>query len=151
MLNLCPCKLTCCAPYRFADRCCATVPVSPLLAENSPQDCFLNAQTLSGSSPYQKQRAAAATLLFWQGQKDLPCAAHPTGSPTVAAQQYPSHRSSLKTVLRTVFLTLRPSRVQVLIKNKRAAAATLLFWQGQKDLNPRHAVLEIRRWCFKSC
>ena len=39
------------AYYRLADRCVATVPVSPLLAKNSPPDCFLNAQTFSGSSP----------------------------------------------------------------------------------------------------
>ena len=42
-----------------------TVPVSPLLAKNSPQDCFLNAQTLSGLNPFKiesKKRAAYATL-----------------------------------------------------------------------------------------
>ena len=79
---------------------------------------------------------------FWQGQKDLPCASHSYGSPTVAVQQYPARRSSLKTVHRTVFLTLRPSRVQVLIEKKSRTSATLSFWQGQKDLNPRHVVLE---------
>ena len=36
----------------LADRRFATVPVSPLLAKNSPPDCFLNAQTLTGSSPF---------------------------------------------------------------------------------------------------
>ena len=45
----------CFALLWLADRCRATVPVSPLVAKNSPQDCFLNAQTLSGSSPYQKK------------------------------------------------------------------------------------------------
>ena len=44
---------------------------SPLLAKNSPQDCFLDAQTLSGSSPYQKKSRTSATLSLWQGQKDL--------------------------------------------------------------------------------
>ncbi len=41
------------------------------------------------------------------------CALHTDGSPTVAKRQYPAHRSSLKTVHRTVFFTLRPSRIQV--------------------------------------
>ena len=45
----------CFALLWLADRCRATVPGSPLLAKNSPQDCFLNAQTLSGSSPYRKK------------------------------------------------------------------------------------------------
>lgn len=42
----------CFALLWLADHCRATVPGSPLLAKNSPQDCFLDAQTLSGSSPY---------------------------------------------------------------------------------------------------
>lgn len=45
----------CFALLWLADRCRATVPGSPLLAKNSPQDCFLDAQTLSGSSPYRKK------------------------------------------------------------------------------------------------
>ena len=39
-----------------------SVPASPLLAKNSSLNCFLNAQTLSGSSPLTvllKQKAAA--------------------------------------------------------------------------------------------
>ena len=64
----------------------------------------------------------------------MPRASHSYGSPTVVVQQYPSRRSSLKTVHRTVFLTLRPSRVQVLIEKKSRTPATLSFWQGQKDL-----------------
>ena len=61
----------CFALLWLADRCRATVPGSPLVAKNSPPDCFLNAQTLSGSSPYQKKSRTSATLSFWQGQKDL--------------------------------------------------------------------------------
>ena len=64
----------------------------------------------------------------------MPRASHSYGSPTIAVQQYPSRRSSLKTVHRTVFLTLRPSRVQVLIEKESRTSATLSFWQGQKDL-----------------
>ena len=90
----------------------------------------------------EKESRTSATLSFWQGQKDLPRASLSYGSPTVAVQQYPAHLSSLKTVHRTVFLTLRPSRVQVLIEKKSRTPATLSFWQGQKDLNPRHVVLE---------
>ena len=44
-----PCILTVRRPSQ------ATVPGSPLLAKNSPQDCFFNAQTLSGSSPPQNK------------------------------------------------------------------------------------------------
>ena len=132
----------CFALLWLADRCRATVPGSPLLAKNSPQDCFLDAQTLSGSSPYQKRAALLRLFHSWQGQKDLPCASHSYGSPTVAVQQYPAHRSSLKTVHRTVFLTLRPSRVQVLIEKRAALLRLFHSWQGQKDLNPRHVVLE---------
>ena len=73
----------CFALLWLADRCRATVPVSPLVAKNSPQDCFLNAQTLSGSSPYQKKSRTSATLSFWQGQKDL---VSPAGS--VGASAY---------------------------------------------------------------
>ena len=72
----------------------------------------------------------------WQGQKDLPCASHSYGSPTVAVQQYPAHLSSLKTVHRTVFLTLRPSRVQVLIEKKSRTSATLSFLAGAEGLEP---------------
>lgn len=58
-------------------------------------------------------------LYFWQGQKDLAYAAAlpcilMARRPKFCEFQYPPHRSSLKTVHRTVFLTLRPSRVQVL-------------------------------------
>ena len=40
----------------------ATVPVSPLLAKNSPPDCFLNAQTFSGSSPWQRKKEPQSAL-----------------------------------------------------------------------------------------
>ena len=90
----------------------------------------------------EKKSRTSATLSFWQGQKDLPRASHSYGSPTVAVQQYPAHLSSLKTVHRTVFLTLRPSRVQVLIEKRAALLRLFHSWQGQKDLNPRHVVLE---------
>ena len=36
---------------------------SPLFAENSTPDCFLNAQTLTGSSPYSKKRTDTAVAM----------------------------------------------------------------------------------------
>ena len=57
-------------------------------------------------------------------------ALHTYGSATVAKQQYPPHRSSLKTVHRTVLLTLRPSQVQVLIYKK--APIGCLFGAGNR-------------------
>ena len=62
-------------------------------------------------------------------------ALHTYGSATVAKQQYPPHRSSLKTVHRTVLLTLRPSQVQVLINMKKTAhtsARCVLFGAGNR-------------------
>ena len=59
----------CFALLWLADRCRATVPVSPLLAKNSPQDCFLDAQTLSGSSPYQKRAALLRLFPFGRGRR----------------------------------------------------------------------------------
>ena len=85
----------CFALLWLADRCRATVPVSPLLAKNSPQDCFLDAQTLSGSSPYRKKEPhfcdsfllagteglAVCFALLWLADR---CRATVPGSPLVA-------------------------------------------------------------------
>ena len=49
----------------------ATVPVSPLLAKNSPPDCFLNAQTFSGSSPWQRKKEPQSALFLWSRRQDL--------------------------------------------------------------------------------
>ena len=61
-------------------------------------------------------------------------ALHTFGSATVAKQQYPPHRSSLKTVHRTVLLKLRPSQVQVLIniKNSTYPKVCVLFGAGNR-------------------
>ena len=60
------------------------------------------------------------------------------GSATVATQQYPPHRSSLKTVHRTVLLTLRPSQVQVLfyINNKKQIPKMVSAFYGRGDATP---------------
>ena len=42
----------------LGDRCKATVPASPLFTKNSPPDCFINAQTFTGSSPNQYEKTA---------------------------------------------------------------------------------------------
>ena len=49
----------------------ATVPVSPLLAKNSPPDCFLNAQTFSGSSPWQRKKEPNRLFFLWSRRQDL--------------------------------------------------------------------------------
>ena len=61
----------CFALLWLADRCRATVPGSPLLAKNSPQDCFLNAQTLSGSSPYRKKEPHSCDSFLLAGAEGL--------------------------------------------------------------------------------
>jgi hypothetical protein len=63
----------CFALLWLADRCRATVPGSPLVAKNSPQDCFLDAQTLSGSSPYRKKEPhfCDSFLLSMGYEKDI--------------------------------------------------------------------------------
>ena len=96
----------------------------------------------------QKTPATKVTGVFWQGQKDLTEVAEQlltARRPKFFEFQYPPSRSALKTVYKTVFLTRRPSRVQVLFYSEQKTPATKVtgvFWQGQKDLNPRHAVLE---------
>ena len=73
-------------------------------------------------------------LLFWQGQKDLILLAN-CARRSVAAL----------TVHRTVIHYRSPSSPSARTKNKRNRMLRilfLLFWQGQKDLNPRPMVLE---------
>ena len=61
----------CFALLWLADHCRATVPGSPLLAKNSPQDCFLDAQTLSGSSPYRKKEPHFCDSFILAGAEGL--------------------------------------------------------------------------------
>ena len=67
----------------------ATVPVSSLLAKNSPPDCFLNAQTFSGSSPWQRKKEPQSALFSLVEATGLAvccgCALHTNGSTTVAS------------------------------------------------------------------
>ena len=76
------------------------------------------------------------TVSFWQGQKDLVSPAGSVGASALRAEvstgdPHPSTRSACR-----VFKLFNPSQ------NKKTPAGVFLFWQGQKDLNPRHAVLE---------
>ena len=57
--------------FRHTAVCLRVASLLVHVGESSPQDCFLDAQTLSGSSPYRKKSRTSATLSFWQGQKDL--------------------------------------------------------------------------------
>ena len=77
----------------------------------------------------------------------MPRASHSYGSPTIAVQQYPARRSSLKTVHRTVFLTLRPSRVQVLIKKKEPHFCDSFLLAGAEGLAACFALLWLADRC----
>ena len=75
-------------------------------------------------------------VLIWQGQKDLVSPAGSVGASALRAEvstgdPHPSTRSACR-----VFKLFNPSQ------NKKTPVGVFLFWQGQKDLNPRHAVLE---------
>ena len=61
----------CFALLWLADRCHTTVAGSPLLAKNSPQGCFLDAQTLSGSSPYRKKEPHFCDSFILAGAEGL--------------------------------------------------------------------------------
>ena len=81
-------------------------------------------------------RHARASDKFWQGQKGLVSPAGSVGASALRAEvstgdPHPSTRSACR-----VFKLFNPSQ------NKKTPAGVFLFWQGQKDLNPRHAVLE---------
>lgn len=86
-----------------------------------------------------------ATVSFWQGQKDLVSPAGSVGASALRAEvstgdPHPSTRSACR-----VFKLFNPSQ------NKKTPAGVFLFWQGQKDLNPRHAVLEPCLTFFSTC
>ena len=80
-------------------------------------------------------------MVWWwpQQQKDLPAFLTKRCWLELPLKGAPSRRSSLKTCHRHVFLTLGPSRVQVLPRSNEkksgiAEAIPDFFWQGQKDL-----------------
>ena len=79
-----PCILTVRRPSQ------ATVPGSPLLAKNSPPDCFFLRSDPPGFKSHSKiKRAAFATLPYLVQEKGLViccgCALHSNSSPTVAS------------------------------------------------------------------
>ena len=76
------------------------------------------------------------TVSFWQGQKDL---VSPPGSVGASASQ----RSPPETRAPRHAPHASDSQNHLLYKKENShLLMTVSFWQGQKDLNPRHAVLE---------
>ena len=71
----------------LGDRRIATVPASHFATKNSPQDCFLDAQTLSGSSPNfiakTKNGHHTASVLFLAGAEGLEPSARGFGAKRV--------------------------------------------------------------------
>ena len=105
---------------------------------------------------YKKQKAQKCAFCFLVEHRGLAVcfgyALHTIGSATVASQQYPPHRSSLKTVRRTVFLTLRPSRVQIPFlsyKKQKAQKCAFCFLVEHRGLEPLTPTLPV--WCAPSC
>ena len=103
-----------------------------------------------------KQKAQKCAFCFLVEHRGLAVcfgyALHTIGSATVASQQYPPHRSSLKTVRRTVFLTLRPSRVQIPFlsyKKQKAQKCAFRFLVEHRGLEPLTPTLPV--WCAPSC
>ena len=125
-----PCILTVRRPSQ------ATVPGSPLLAKNSPPDCFFYAQTLSGSSPAQKLKEPRLRLfLIWCRRRDLSSAA---AAPCILTVRRPSQATVPGSPLLAknsppdCFFTLRPSRVQAPQKNKKSRICdSSLFGAGE--------------------
>ena len=75
---------------------------------------------------------------FWQGQKDL---VSPAGS--VGPGRSPPGCRPPRHALRRAQPCLVAESLCALTKNREVSICLpLYFWQGQKDLNPRHAVLE---------
>ena len=126
----------CFALLWLADRCRATVPVSPLIAKNSPQDCFLNAQTLSGSSPYRKKEPHSCDSFLLAGAEGLGLACRLGRCFCILRMQ----RSPPET--RTPRHAPRALVQDLFLQKTDTFRHPFLSWQGQKDLNPRHVVLE---------
>ena len=115
---------------------CNTVPGSPLVAKNSPQDCFLNAQTLSGSSPYRKKEPHSCDSFLLAGAEGLGLACRLGRCFCILRMQ----RSPPET--RTPRHAPRALVQDLFLQKTDTFRHPFLSWQGQKDLNPRHVVLE---------
>ena len=115
---------------------CNTVPGSPLIAKNSPQDCFLNAQTLSGSSPYRKKEPHSCDSFLLAGAEGLGLACRLGRCFCILRMQ----RSPPET--RTPRHAPRALVQDLFLQKTDTFRHPFLSWQGQKDLNPRHVVLE---------
>ena len=124
-----PCILTVRRPSQ------ATVPGSPLLAKNSPPDCFFTLRPSRVQVPLKNKKSRGLRLFIWCRRRDLssaaaaPCIltvrrtsqATVPGSPLLAKNSPPD-----------CFFTLRPSRVQVPLKNKKSRICdSSLFGAGE--------------------
>ena len=117
----------------------ATVPGSPLLAENSPPDCFFTLRPSRVQDPLEIKKSRCCDSYFWCERRDLPSAAavpcmlmarRPSqatvpGSPLLAENSPPD-----------CFFTLRPSRVQDPLEIKKSRCCDSYFWCERRDLNP---------------
>ena len=85
---------------------------SPLFAENSTPDCFLNAQTLTGSSPYSKKRTdtAVAMPVLLAGAEGLEVASQPL-------LRFPKLASGLE---RRQVLTAAPTNTRFIVRRTRS-------------------------------
>ena len=107
----------------------------------------------SGSLLAKVKTAPFGTVFLWQGQKDLKLLYNPLANNGRLARWFASqfslfaHLSVTPSSATGSGVTLRPGALRVpsgslLAKVKTAPFGTVFLWQGQKDLNPRHAVLE---------
>ena len=117
----------------------ATVPGSPLFAENSPPDCFFTLRPSRVQAPLKIKKSRSCDSSFWCERRDLasaaavPCmlmARRPSqatvpGSPLLAKNSPPD-----------CFFTLRPSRVQDPLKIKKEPLLRLFFLVRETGLEP---------------
>ena len=113
----------------------ATVPVSPLLAKNSPPDCFLNAQTFSGSSPLQRKKEPQTALFLWSRRQDSPSAA---AAPCLLMARRPSQATVPVSPLLAknsppgCFLNAQTFSGSSPWKRKRASIGSFFFGRGDR-------------------
>ena len=116
---------------------------STLLPKNSPPDCFLNGRLqISSFSLYIKNKKHRKGCFLFFGPPEVLFAFFLLStSPTAACSQSNFHqRSSLKTVHRTVFLTVGFKSLRFLCVTKKQKTpqlwCLLFFWPTRRDLNP---------------
>ena len=136
------------------ESCAFSTRLRTCFAKNSSLNCFLNARSppLGFKSICSKRKKTAKpkglTVFLWQGQKDkaamrLYCSATESCAFSTRLRTCFAKNSSLN-----CFLNARSPPLgfkSICSKRKKTAkpkGLTVFLWQGQKDLNPRHVVLE---------